>query len=87
MVPEDRRRFINEGDSMPKAAFFSSPGLWDKLRGMQPAYRSVGVWKFVAYEKPRDEVPRIEGDALSGPGQSSRNRDGDLQRSGPDRTA
>lgn len=88
VVPEDRRRFINEGDSMPKATFFSSPGLWDKLRGMQRAYRAAAVWKLVAYdEAPRDEVARAEGGAVSSPGESSPNAGGDLQRLGADRIA
>ncbi|WP_332670516.1 hypothetical protein [Aromatoleum sp.] len=58
---------------MPKAAFFSSPGLWDKLRGVQPAYRVASVWKLVAYgEALSAEVRAAGGDASTRPEEGSR---------------
>jgi hypothetical protein len=87
VASEDRRRYLNEGDTMPKAAFLSSPGLWDKLRGVQPAYRAAAVWKLVAYDEvPRDEVARAEG-ARPHSEESSPNPACDPESSAPDRLA
>ncbi len=88
VAPEDRRRYLNEGDSMPKAAFLGRPRLWDKLRGVQPAYRAAAAWKLVAYDEARrDEVVRADGDALASAEESRSNPDGDPSGSGADRFA
>ncbi|WP_052022637.1 T6SS immunity protein Tli4 family protein [Ralstonia solanacearum] len=43
------RRFIREGQVMPKVAIASTPTLWQRIKGERPVWQAVTVWKLVEY--------------------------------------
>ncbi|OAI62677.1 hypothetical protein RSP795_11020 [Ralstonia solanacearum] len=48
------RRFIHEGQVMPKVAIVGKPTLWQRLKGDQPMWQTATVWTLVSYEPAPD---------------------------------
>ncbi|AEG70715.1 T6SS immunity protein Tli4 family protein [Ralstonia solanacearum] len=48
------RRFIHEGQVMPKVAIVGEPTLWQRLKGDQPMWQTATVWTLVSYAPAPD---------------------------------
>ncbi|MDB0520617.1 T6SS immunity protein Tli4 family protein [Ralstonia solanacearum] len=48
------RRFIHEGQVMPKVAIVGEPTLWQRLKGDRPMWQTATVWTLVSYEPAPD---------------------------------
>ncbi len=48
------RRFIHEGQDMPKVAIMGKPTLWQRIKGDQPMWQTATVWTLVSYAPAPD---------------------------------
>jgi hypothetical protein len=60
-VEGGRRQHFNAGEQMPDIVLLGKPSLWQRLKGEQPAYRTITAWKLVEY----DEGPKLPAAAES----------------------
>jgi Tle cognate immunity protein 4 C-terminal domain/Tle cognate immunity protein 4 N-terminal domain len=51
-VQGGRQLFLNSGQPMPRVTVLSPPGMWQKLRGQQPAQSMATMWTLVGYDEP-----------------------------------
>ncbi len=61
------RRFIREGQVMPKVAMAGKPTLWQRIKGERPVWQAVTVWTLVSYEPAPDtaDAPALPSGAPS----------------------
>ncbi|TYZ56573.1 hypothetical protein C2I33_01780 [Ralstonia solanacearum] len=69
-------RFIHEGQVMPQVAIVGKPTLWQRLKGDQPMWQAVTVWKLVSYA--HDE-PVLLAPQADGPTASANRADGETE--------
>ncbi|CBJ40142.1 conserved exported protein of unknown function (plasmid) [Ralstonia solanacearum CMR15] len=66
------RRFIREGQVMPKVAIVGKPSLWQRLKGEQPMWQTATVWTLLSCEPAPDTA-----DASALPSSAPRKADGE----------
>jgi len=45
-----QRRYIKDGDIMPRIAVRGEPSLWQKIKGETPSHQFATIWKLVGYD-------------------------------------
>jgi Tle cognate immunity protein 4 C-terminal domain/Tle cognate immunity protein 4 N-terminal domain len=59
-VQGGRQLFLNSGQPMPRITVLSPPGMWQKLRGQQPAQTTATMWTLVGYDEPASAPPPMD---------------------------
>ncbi len=61
------RRFISEGQVMPKVVIAGKPSLWQRLKGERPVWQAATVWALASYEPAPDttDAPALPASAPS----------------------